>query len=205
MPSKKQDSALYADLVLRRCHLSALYNCAAAVGIDFLSSQHCKMIGYKGNPKDVCHVFGSYPIGRRSDIDMCCLLQSPASPFDCIDRLAKQLEECGILFVHKGMSSRCPRLKIKLEFDCAPPVSYDLIFAVIDNDLATPGKLALSSRGEILSSLKPCDSRSKVALTGPNFLQQVIEAINGKMSVGEFGMVVEMVVQILRAFRQKSS
>ena len=123
----------------------------------------------------------------------------------CIDRLAKQLEECGILFVHKGMSSRCPRLKVKLEFDCAPSVSYDLIFAVVDNDLATLGKLALSSRGEISSSLKPCDSCSKVALTRPNFLQQVIEAINGKMSVGEFGMVVEMAVLILRAFRQKSN
>ena len=202
---KKQYSALYADLCLRGCHLSALYSCAATVGIDFLSSQYCRMIGYRGNPKDVCYVFGSFPIGRRSDIDMCCLLQSPASPFDCIDRFAAQLEECGITYVHKGKSARCPRLKVKLEFDCAPPVAYDLIFAVIDGDLTTPGKLVPSTGGAGLSSLKPSDSRSKTALTGPNFLQLVIEAIDGKMSVGEFGMVIEMTAQILRAFRQKGN
>ena len=203
---KKQDSALYADLCLRGCHLSALYSCAATVGVDFLTTQYCRMIGYQGNPKDVCHVFGSFPIGRRSDIDMCCLLQSPASPFDCIDRFAAQLEECGITYVHKGKSARCPRLKVKLEFDCAPPVAYDMIFAVIDNDLTTPQKLVLSSsNGALLSSLKPSDSRSKTALTGPNFLHQVIEAIDGKISVGEFGMVVEMSAQILRAFRQKGN
>ena len=202
---KKQDSALYADLILRGCHLSALYSCAASVGTDFLSSQYCRMIGYQGNPKDVCYVFGSYPIGRRSDIDMYCLLQSPVSPFDCIDRFATQLEECGIVFVHKGKSSRCPRLKVKLEFDCAPPVAYDLIFAVVDNDLVTPGKLVSSPNGGLLSSLKPSDSRSKTALTGPNFLQQVIKIIDGKISTGEFGMVVEMTAQILRAFRQKGN
>lgn len=134
MPSKKQDSALYADLVLHGCHLSALYNCAAAVGIDFLSSQHCKMIGYKGNPKDVCHVFGPSVDEAILTCVACCSHLPLHST--CIDRLAKQLEECSILFVHKGMSSRCPRLKIKLEFDCAPPVSYDLIFAVVDSDLA---------------------------------------------------------------------
>ena len=206
MVRKNQDSALYSDLVLRGCHLSTLYDRAATVGVDFLTSQYCKMIGYDGNPKDVCHVFGSFPIGRRSDIDMCCLLQSPASPFDCIEKFAKQLEDCGITFIHKGMSSRCPRLKVKLLFDCAPPVAYDLIFAVVDNDL-TPGKLlssSLTGKG-IISSLKPLDSRSKIALTGPNFMQQVIEAIDGKISVGEFGMVVEMTVQILRAFRQKGN
>ncbi len=202
---KKQDSALYADLCLRGCHLSTLYSCAATVSIDFLSSQYCRMIGYQGNPKDVCYVFGSFPIGRRSDIDMCCLLQSPASPFDCIDRFAAQLEECGIIYIHKGKGARCPRLKVKLEFDCAPPIECDLIFAVIDNNLTTPGKLASSTNGGLLSSLKPSDSRSKTALTGPNFLQQVIEAIDGKMSVGEFGMVVEMTAQILRSFRQKGN
>lgn len=202
---KKHDSALYNDLVLRGCHLSNLYDSAATVGINFLQSQYCKMIGYSGNPKDVCHVFGSYPIGRRSDIDMCCLVQSPASPFDTINRFAQQLQECGIIYIHKGMSSRCPRLKVKLVYDSAPPVVYDLIFAVVENDLVTPGKLFSSSSGKILSSLKPVDSRSKVALTGPNFLEQVIEVIDGKMSVGEFGNIVEMVVQILRALRQKGN
>ena len=203
---KKQDSILYTDLVQRGCHLSALYNSAAAEGVNFLSSQYCRMIGYVGNPKDVCHVYGSYPIGRRSDVDMCCLVQSPASAFDSIDKFAEQLEDCGITYIHKGKSSRCPRLKVKLVFDSAPPVEYDIVFAVVENDLTTLQKLSSSSsRQSILSSLKPCDSRSKVALTGPNFLQQVIETIDGKISVGEFGAVVETAVQILRSFRQKGN
>ena len=195
----KHESALYSDLVLCGSHLSSQYNSAATLGIEFLTTQYCKMIGYQGNPRDVCLVFGSFPIGRRSDIDMCCLLQSPASPFDCIERFAKQLEDCGLTYIHKGMSSRCPRLKVKLFFDCAPPVAYDIIFAVVENDLTSPNQLV------DLSSLKPVDQRSKIALTGPNYLKQVIEAIDGKMSVGEFGMVVEMTVKILRAFRQKGN
>ena len=52
---------------------SAAYKSSAVEGIEFLALQFCKLIGFVGNPNLRTYPFGSFPLGRQSDIDLCFL------------------------------------------------------------------------------------------------------------------------------------
>ena len=185
---------------------SAAYRYSALAGIEFLASQFCKLIGFGGDTQLLTYPFGSFPFGRQSDVDLCFLVPPSFTAKDCVDQLAMQLEDCGVNYIHRGHSSRCPRLKVMLEFSDSPAVNYDIVFAILSNEelfCSPPEKQVVPS--ELTSSLKTGDSPSKVAFAGPAFFHQVQEIIHDTISNHQFAAVVEMAVQLLIGQRQKGN
>ena len=185
---------------------SATYQASAMAGIEFLASQFCKLIEFVGDPELLTYPFGSFPFGRQSDVDLCFLVPPSFTAKDCVDKLAMQLEDCGVTYIHRGHSSRCPRLKVMLEFSNSPAINYDIVFAILNKEepfTTPPEKQVVPSK--LTSFLKPGDSPSKVALIGPAFFHQVQEIIQDIISNHQFAVVVEMVVQLLIGQRQKGN
>ena len=209
-PSQRQTNAsvLECTLNVRGLLPSPAYYTAATSGIKFLTSQFSKVVGYPGDAElfDHYYLFGSFPLGRQSDIDLCFLAPPSFTAKDCMEKFARKLQDCGVNYIHAGYSSRCPRLKIMLEFSDSPAIDYDIVFAIVDKaDLfASPPTQQLQAT-KVLSLLKAGDSASKVALTGPVFFQHVQEIITGTVSRHQFGAVVEMVAQVLIAHRVKGN
>ena len=185
---------------------SAAYKSSAVAGIEFLALQFCKLISFVGNPDLLTYPFGSFPLGRQSDIDVCFLAPPRLTAKDCVDQLASLLEECGVNYIHKGYSSRCPRLKVMLEFSDSPAINYDIVFAILSKDdifISPPEKQIVPSK--LSTHLMPGDSPSKVAVSGPALHHQIQEIIQGTISNRHFAAIVEMVVQLLIAQRQKGN
>ena len=182
------------------------YEAAAQEGVDFLVSQFARLVGYTGKPSNLAYPFGSYPLGRMSDVDLCLLAPPTSSPMGWISQLSSQLDACGIKFVHIGHSTRCPRLKVMLEFTEAPAIEYDLVIAVLDEDRVfrdtAQSKLPAS---QVAKMRKTSDSQSKAALSGPLFLEKVEHVIGDVLSKDQFGAIVEMTVQLLIAKREKGN
>lgn len=181
---------------------------AAQTGIDFIGSQFSTVAGFRGDPSTLSLVFGSHALGRRSDIDLCLLAPPHFSQLDCVEKLGAQLKEkCGITHIHRGYSSRCPRLKVRIHFQETPAIDYDIVFAI----LATAELFhdSAAARRSILSApekfLKSDDRTSRTALSGPLLQNKISTIIEGFVSRETFGAVVEMVVQVLIAQRQKGN
>ena len=174
---------------------------AAETGLRFISEQFCGIIGYQGDPAGVTCVFGSHPLGRVSDVDLCLVTPPGHTHSDLIEGLAEQLEKCGITHVHKGYSSRCPRLKVMLQFRESPSVDYDIVFAVLPSQEAFTAHVQAQGAGLLTAE----DSQSKTALTGVTLISKVREIISGVISTEIFGAIVEMTVQVLRAARKKGN
>ena len=187
---------------------SQAYTSAAETGLNFLASQFCKLIDFHGPDSQVIsYTFGSFVLGRQSDVDVCFLAPASLTVKQCMETLAKLLEDCGVNYIHRGYSTRCPRLKVMLEFSNSPPVNYDIVFSIIARDdfFQSPPTQRLPT-SEIAAMLKSGDAPSKVAFSGPLFLQQVEEVLQASsVSRSEFGAVVEMIVQVLIAQRQKGN
>ena len=185
---------------------SKTYRTAAQSGVRFIAEQFCKLVGYTGNPLHLVYTFGSYPLGRRGDVDLCLLSPPHLSPTDSLEQLWRALGDCGLRYLHKGYSSRCPRLKVMLEFPTAPPIDYDIIFARIDdpNFFQSPLVSQLPAP-KVSSKIGHDDSVSRTAFTGAVLLHSLLEGIDGILTVPQFGAVVEMTVQMLIARRQKGN
>ena len=205
--SQPNASVLECKLNLHGLLPCPAYYAAATSGIKFLASQFSKVVGCTGESELFNHYpFGSFPLGRQSDIDLCFLAPPSFTPKDCMEKFARQLQDCGVNYIHKGYSSRCPRLKIMLEFSDSPAINFDIVFAIVSKaDLFTSPPTKQLQATDVLSLLKPGDSASKVALTGPVFFQHIQEIISGTISRHQFGAIVEMVAQILIAQRVKGN
>ena len=208
LPKTHNSSILEATLAERGLLPSEVYKKAAHSGISFLTNQFCKVIGFEGDPNLICYPFGSFKLDRASDIDLCFVHPEKLSAVECLDKLATQLKSCGVNYIHKGYSSRCPRLKVMLEFTTSPAVEYDIIFAAVSEEFHSHG---LSSKEQISPTAlttftKRCDSVTKNSLLGLCFLNDVQQIVaNSSISMSQFGAVVEMVAQILAAHRQKGN
>ena len=182
------------------------YTAAAICGKEFLAKQYSKAIEFSGDPTLLVYIFGSFPLGRKGDLDMCFLGPQTSTPTDCMERLFERLVQCGISYVYKGYSKRCPRLKVMLEFPTCPPVNYDIVFATISdmNFFSHPVDVQLPA-AKALSLIKPGDTASKAALAGPVLLYHILGEIDGAVTKEQFGGTVEMVVQTFIAQRQKGN
>lgn len=204
LKSKPPNSRLETNLTTY-CHLpSATYTQAAQVGVHFLAQQFSQIIEFQDDPNLLAYPFGSFPLGRSSDVDLCLLAPPTNTPMEFADKLAAQLELCGIKFIHVGRSSRCPRLKVRISFNEIGPIDYDIVFAIVKEE-AILHSLENLTVLELQSMLKPGDAASKTAFTGPVFLHHVKEALQGVISSSIFAAVVEMTVQILRASHLKGN
>ena len=181
---------------------------AAETGVHFIGSQFCTAMGFEGDPADVTLVFGSHTIGRTSDVDLCLLAPQRHTQQDCIDKLADQLEKCGITHLHKGYSSRCPRLKVLLQFKDTPSIDFDIVFAMVPSveefSLSTLSATGLMD-GRLEKLLQICDPVSRTALSGYVLRCRVQEVIKDVVPVEVFGSVVEMAAQVLMAKREKGN
>ena len=109
------------------------YKSSADCGIRFVAKQFAKVVGLDtGNLLHLAYPFGSSPLGRRDDVDLCLFCYPHLTPTDSLEQLWRALGECGVTYLHKGYSTRCPRLKIMLEFIASPPIDYDIVFATIN-------------------------------------------------------------------------
>ena len=183
------------------------YLSAANFGVHFIAEQFCKLLGYSGDPFRLIYVFGSFPLGRKGDVDVCLLCPPHLTPTACLEQLWRQLGDCGINYLHKGYSRRCPRLKIMLEFPNCSPIDYDIVFATISDPTffnSSQQTLKLPAP-EISSLIKHEDSASKTAITGAVLLHKVLAEIDGIVSKSQFCAVVEMIVHIFSGQRQKGN
>lgn len=185
---------------------TAQHIASADTGLRFIATQFCSITGFKGDPSAITLVFGSHALGRQSDVDVCLLAPPGLTHSDCIEKLAEQLDKCGITHIHKGYSSRCPRLKVMLHFQDTPSVDYDIVFAILSSSEAfTACEQSSNVTGNPESLLTNGDPVSKTALTGAMLLHKVREAIGHVIPIEAFGAVVEMAVQVLTAQREKSN
>ena len=203
----KYESSLQECLSARGNLPTPIYHRAAQQGIELIADQFSKLVGYEGNPLDLIYLFGSYPLKRVSDVDMCLLAPSSHTNIEWIEKMASRLESCGVKFVHIGRSSRCPRLKILLMYSETAPIEYDMVIALIPKDelFTNPPKEQLPA-SKVAQMRKTGDNVSKVSLSGPLFMEKIAETLEQSVVSHEsFGAVVEMMVQILIANREKGN
>ena len=203
----QHESFLQKHLSVYGFHPTPEYQMAAQEGIEFIAKQFSSLIDYQGNPLNLLYVFDSYPIHRVSDVDMCLIAPDTQTQIDWIKKMASQLQTCGIKHIHVGHSSRCPRLKVNLMYSDSFSIEYDMVIALIGNKeyFANPIKDQLHAT-ELIKMKNSGDSATKVAMSGPLFMQKIEEVLQSKGIEHEvFGAVVEMVVQILIARREKGN
>ena len=195
--------------LLHQCGLLPMpsYQGAAAAGVALIASQWAAAVHFSGPSDHLVMTFGSYCLGRRGDVDLCLLAPPQLSHFECLDLLAFRLQDAGTVFVHRGYASRCPRLKVMLQYSSVPDINFDIIFIVTASEdfyyKTLPG--VKPTCASIKSELAPGDAPSKTALMGPLFLQQVQSRIEGRIVKAEFAMAVEMVVWYLKSQRLKGN
>ena len=180
------------------------YSQAANAGVQFLAQQFAQIVDFEDDSNLLAYPFGSFPLGRSSDVDLCLVAPPTNTPIEFAEKLATRLEQCGLKFIHVGRSSRCPRLKVCIYFNKTGAIDYDIVFAIL-NDSAVLQHLENLTVPDIQAKLKRGHAASKAAFTGPVFLHHVREAVRGAVSSTTFAAVVEMVVQILRANRLKGN
>ncbi len=193
---------------LLRCGLipTNTHTKAAQTGIDFIASQFSAIIGYEGDPGNITLVFGSHLLVRKSDVDMCLLVPPGLTHFECVDRLAEQLDKCGITHIHKGFSTRCPRLKVMLHFQDTPSIDYDIVFAVLPSQEVF--STCASKPGGVPDVERFCasdDRVSKAALSGHTLMCKVRDIVKDFIPLEVFGAVVEMTLQVLTAQRERGN
>ena len=192
---------------LNRCGFLSTpeHRSAAQTGVRFIAEQFALITHFKGNPNALALVCGSHCFGRKSDVDLCLLAPPHLTPVDCMEKLSSQLGKCGIKSVHKGHSSRCPRLKIKLDFKETPSIEYDIVFAILASTDLFSSCESLSIMSGLDKQLKENDQASKKALMGPILRHRVQDIIRGTVSCESFGVVLETIVTILKAYRLKGN
>lgn len=177
---------------------------AARSGIHFIASQFCTITGFQGDPTSITLIFGSHILGRKSDVDLCLLAPHEFTHSDCIEKLAAQLESCGITHIHKGYSSRCPRLKVMLHFKDTPSIDYDIVFATLSSLSHFPAHGQDFAFSNLEKLIGKDDSASRTSLSGHILLRKVQETIDNFISVESFGAIVEMTIRVLTAQREKA-
>ena len=204
----KYDSSLQECLANHGYLPTIIYQKAVQQGIEFIANQFTKLVDYEGNPLDLIYLFGSYPLKRSSDVDMCLIAPNSHTNIEWIDKMASQLQSCGVKHVHVGHSSRCPRLKIALLYSETTPIEYDIVIALIPKDtiFTIPAPTEQLPASKIAQMRKPGDNASKVALSGPLFMEKIEEMFKQtEISHESFGAIVEMIVQIFVTKREKGN
>lgn len=182
------------------------YQVAAQEGISFVATQFSQLLDYSGLPTKLVYPFGSFPLGRVSDIDLCVIAPGSHTNIEWVEALAAQLQSCGVRYVHVGHSSRCPRLKVMLEFPDTPAIEFDIVIAVIhDKDFFSSVADSQISASAVAEMRKSGDSVSKAALQGPLFLEKVKQIVKDILPLPQFGAVVEMTAWLLSAKREKGN
>eukprot|EP00794_Sanderia_malayensis_P008777 gene8777-9715_t len=176
------------------------FNAAAKEGIEFLVNAWSSCLDVDMDVgRRFAIPFGSFPLKRVGDVDLCLLASAKLSQDECIVKLETELSKRGIKHLHSATRIRCPRLKVRLHFMHTSPVDFDIVFApcledIRSKDLDSPETLYRNGCSKLKSSLE-----------GVLFLRQVQHCIDGKISVENFGRLVDAVVLLLKTKHAKGN
>ena len=153
------------------------YQEAVESTINLVSSLWGRAIGYQGPADQLVHAFGSYPLKRMSDIDLCILTPDKLSHEECISKMEQLLIQCGINSVHVSPHSRVPRVRFLCRYTGTADICFDVIFLRLrDMGEGVPTKIK-----ELKRFINSGDSASVTALEGLEFVNKVKQTlIKGK-------------------------
>ena len=152
------------------------YHDAVENTISLISSLWASCIKYQGTPEQLTHVFGSYPLKRMSDIDLCLLAPDRMTHVECISKMEQLLIQCGMNCVHTSPHSRVPRIRLLCRYTGTAEISFDIIFLRIKEMTDIPVKLK-----DLKKLISSDDTSSLTALQGLDFLNKVKQTlIKGK-------------------------
>ena len=155
--------------------------CKTLIGqtwIDATKQSGCALASADLTPDQVLLPFGSQPLGRRSDIDLCLLGPERVNPMHCIQLLSKALKDAGIDHSYIAHSDRCPRLKLAITSKKCPPLEFDVIFACLSTVQVDSIVAGSKSLDEIVPSAH--DQVTRTALQGPVFLATALHTFASK-------------------------
>ena len=182
IPPIKTTSSI-RDVLSRRGVLpDPAYRKATRSAIRFVSDAWQKVLKIDlEDPTSLALEFGSCPLGRKSDCDLCLLAPHHMNHKDCAIQLETALKERGFAFTYVAHSSRCPRLKVQCFFTESSPVELDVVFAAVPVSILKTSP----SLGTVIESVKSGDKASQAALTGPVFLRQLNDLLSKRELTGD--------------------
>eukprot|EP00164_Ancoracysta_twista_P004522 GFYU01006102.1.p1 GENE.GFYU01006102.1~~GFYU01006102.1.p1 ORF type:complete len:1730 (-),score=510.95 GFYU01006102.1:75-5264(-) len=228
-PPAIQDSVL-RDVVNRHLPMrSSDYQAAAEKGLkhitrawlailqEYLTDRDIPIPSITDNelPEGLYFPFGSYPLGRRSDIDVCLLVPEQLYSDGCWQMLYDSLQSKGFRFVYGSPDARVCRVHVKCEFAVSAPVEYDVVFAGVRMDVFT--RCWVTDRESIFSQdlLKQIkDTRHRVgewsaasalAFDGYVRLETITSRFSSRVLRSEFALLVDALVLLLRVKRQRGT
>jgi len=178
---------------------SPSFDAAVKEGISFIEDAwlFCLELS-KGAAPDVIQQFGSYPLMRSGDVDLCLLAPASLRPDECIFKLEAELLKRGVRYVHTAAGIRCPRLKLRLHYSNAAPVDFDIVFAPCLQDDFKKDK-------ELQQIYENGENAVKLAVEGLLFLEKVRNCIKGKVSIEKFGKLVDLIIHYLKTKHLKGN
>ena len=176
--STKKSKAFQTVRVYGKIQRSS-YSEAVESTINLVSSLWASCIGYQGSPEQLIHAFGSYPLKRMSDIDLCLLAPDKLSHEECIGKMEQLLVQCGINSIHVSPHSRVPRIRFLCRYTGTADISYDVIFLRLRGmEEGVPSRIK-----ELKKLINSGDSPSVTALEGLEFVNKVKQTLmKGKYS-----------------------
>ena len=179
---------------------SPSFDAAAKQGISFIEDAWLSCLGSPQDvPSQVVHQFGSNPLKRNGDVDLCIFAPANLRPDECIFKLEAELLKRGIRYIHTATGIRCPRLKLRLHYSNAVPVDFDIVFAAC---LLDETKSDVKDLREIYEN---GDNATKSAVEGLLFVEMVKRCIEGKLSLERFGKLVDLLVYYLKTKHLKGN
>lgn len=198
---KELGSALDGYLCSQGWLPDASWKHAAKAGVKLIAQCWGKAIGCTGSNR-LALVFGSFPIGRKSDIDVCLLAPQAQNHASCMVALESELRSNGVAYIYSGHSVRCPRLKVRIEYLHAEPLEYDIVFCRVERKALTSG---LQTLKELENAILPGDEVSRVAIGGLGFLESLQAISDNAKSSRQLAVVVEILSRILQANQMKGN
>lgn len=174
---------------------------AARAGVKMIAQCWGKAIGCTGSSR-LALVFGSFPLGRKSDIDVCLLAPQAQNHASCMAALESELRSTGVAHIYSGHSIRCPRLKVRIEFENTEPLEFDIVFCRVERKALSS---SLQTLKELENSIPAGDEVSKVAIGGLGFLESLQAVIDNAKSSRQLAVVVETLSRILQANQMKGN
>lgn len=194
---EKTTSEIFSRMGLRP---TQAYQAAVNEGMEIIQKAWFGVMNVAESDAQIILPFGSYCLERRSDIDVCILAPKHNKPDVYLSQLADKFVSYGIKYVHCATGIRCPRLKVKLVYYNSAPVVFDIVMAcVLDHACMEIDATAVELRKRCI------DEKSKIALSGPSFLDDVVAPACTRLSEAYFGMVVEAINILLKRWRLKGN
>ena len=188
---------------------------AVAASLDYLTNAWACVLSAAGSVSVDCQAakrlvvpFGSVVLGRSSDLDVCLVASSAlgVAHKEMMVQLADYLEQCGLRYVHRGFSSRCPRLRCAIPLSSHAPVQVDVVFAMLP--VPAYEQLLAGKSVEIANAFRAIPSSdpvSRTAFGGPLFAEEVLSVVESKCSVKTFATALEAIVLLVRGHNIKSN